>query len=75
LPAGHIKVDQSGFYLARALDSASEATPTPDQSSIMHRNLLDQVDGRYANQQSNVQKSNRPEKSDESVMLNFEGSK
>jgi hypothetical protein len=41
----------------------------------MHQNLLDQVDGRYANQQSNVQKSNRPEKSDESVMLNFEGSK
>jgi hypothetical protein len=41
----------------------------------MHQNLLDQVDGRYANQQSNVRKSNRPEKSDESLMLNFEGSK
>lgn len=35
MPAGHIKVDQSGFYMARALDSASEMTPTPDQSSVI----------------------------------------
>jgi hypothetical protein len=31
-PTGKVKVDTSGYYVARRLDSDSEMTPTPEDS-------------------------------------------
>lgn len=33
-PTGKVKVDTSGYYIARRLDSDSEISPTPDESQI-----------------------------------------